>query len=171
MLSVKQGGIKYHFLRLWYIHSSLYTYIWTNYWWLKIYWGPRRHRGCLKKGETTDFDWLLSSCYYQGEVGEMSRRLETDYIQPQQTVPLFTEGKLKGSNIKSLPHFKMIKQMWPTQNIESVDINVCHAFPAINHVVCYGRPGCVYKQASFKLKILNTSCFMHKSNRLDVLPM
>ena len=42
--------------------------------------------------------------------------------------------------------------MWPTQNTESVDIKVCHAFPAINHVVCYRRSGCVYK-----LKIQNTS--------------
>ena len=87
----------------------------------------------------------------------MSRRLETDYIQPQQAVPLFTEGRLKGSNIKGLQHFKMIQRTWPTQNIELVDIEVCHAFPVINHVVCYGRPRCVYKLASFKLEIQNTS--------------
>ena len=47
--------------------------------------------------------------------------------------------------------------MWQTQNTESVDIKICHAFPAINHVVCYRRPGCVFKLASFKLKIQNTS--------------
>ena len=47
--------------------------------------------------------------------------------------------------------------MWPTQNTESVNIKICHAFPAINHVVCYWRPGCVYKLASFKLKTQNTS--------------
>ena len=33
----------------------------------------------------------------------MSRRLETDYIQPQQTVPLFTEGKVKGIEHKGSP--------------------------------------------------------------------
>ena len=47
--------------------------------------------------------------------------------------------------------------MWPTQNTESVDIKICHAFPAINRVVCYRRLGCVYKLAYFKLKIQNTS--------------
>ena len=46
--------------------------------------------------------------------------------------------------------------MWPTQNNESVDIKICHAFPTINHVVCYRRPGYVNKVASFKLKIQNT---------------
>ena len=87
----------------------------------------------------------------------MSRSLEADYIQPQQTVHLFTEGRLKGSSVKGLQHFKMIQRMWPTQNTESVDFKVCHAFSAINHVVCYRRPGCVYKLASFKLKIPNVS--------------
>ena len=47
--------------------------------------------------------------------------------------------------------------MWPTQNTESVDIKIWRAYPAINHVVSYRRPGCVYKLASFKLKIQNTS--------------
>ena len=40
-----------------------------------------------------------------GEVGVMSRWLETDHIQSQQTFPLFTEGRLKGSNVKDLQHF------------------------------------------------------------------
>ena len=41
----------------------------------------------------------------RGEVGEMNRWLETDHIQSQQTVPLFTKGRLKGSNVKGLQHF------------------------------------------------------------------
>ena len=57
-----------------------------------------------------------------GEVGEMSKRLKTDYIQPQQAVPLFTKKRLKGSNIKGLQHFEVIQGMWPTQNTKSVDI-------------------------------------------------
>ena len=47
--------------------------------------------------------------------------------------------------------------MWPTQNTESVDIKIFHAFPTINLMVCYRRPGCVNKLASFKLNIQNTS--------------
>ena len=38
----------------------------------------------------------------------MGRWLETDHIQPQQTVPLFTVGRLKGSNVKGLQHFKIV---------------------------------------------------------------
>ena len=93
----------------------------------------------------------------KGGVGEVSRKLKTDYIQPQQAVPLFTKGRLKGLNIKGLQHFKVIQGMWPTQNTESIDIEIHHAFPVIYHVVCYGRPGCVYKLASFKLEIQNMS--------------
>ena len=87
----------------------------------------------------------------------MSRCLEPDHIQPQQTVPLFTEWRLKGSNVEGLQHFKMILRMWPTQNTESVDIKIFHAFPTINHGVCYRRSDCVYKLVSFKLKIQNIS--------------
>ena len=47
--------------------------------------------------------------------------------------------------------------MWQTQNTASVDIKIWHAFPAIDNVGCYRRPGCIYKLASFKLKIQNTS--------------
>ena len=35
----------------------------------------------------------------------------------------------------------MKKQMWPTQNTESVNIEVCNTFPAINHVLRYRGPG------------------------------
>ena len=35
----------------------------------------------------------------------MNRGSDTDHIQSQQTAPLFTEGRLKGSNVKSLQHF------------------------------------------------------------------
>ena len=37
-----------------------------------------------------------------GVVVAKSRWLETNYIQSQQTIPLLTEGRLKGSNVKSL---------------------------------------------------------------------
>ena len=47
--------------------------------------------------------------------------------------------------------------MWPTLNTESFDIKICHAFPTINRVVCYRRPGYINKLTSFKLKIQNTS--------------
>ena len=47
----------------------------------------------------------------KGGIGEMSRRLETDYIQPQQPVSLFIEGRLKRSNVKGLQHFKIIQRM------------------------------------------------------------
>ena len=40
-----------------------------------------------------------------------SRWLETNYIQSQQTIPLFTEGRMKGSNVKSLKHFEMKRRM------------------------------------------------------------
>ena len=40
------------------------------------------------------------------EVGVMNRWLETDHIQSQQAVPLFTEGRLKGSNVKGLQLFR-----------------------------------------------------------------
>ena len=87
----------------------------------------------------------------------MSRRLKTDYIQPQQAVPLFKKGRLKVSNIKGLQHFEVIQGMWPIQNTESVDFEIHLAFPVIHSVVCYGRPGCVYKLTSFKPEIQNTS--------------
>ena len=87
----------------------------------------------------------------------MSRRLKTDYIQPQQAVPLFTKGRLKGSNIKGLQHFEVDQEMWPTQNTESVDIEIHHTFLVIYNVVCYGRRECVYELASFKHNIQNTS--------------
>ena len=38
----------------------------------------------------------------RGVVVAKSRWLETNYIQSQQTIPLFTEGRLKGSNVKSI---------------------------------------------------------------------
>ena len=38
----------------------------------------------------------------RGVVVAMSKWLETNYIQSQQTIPLFTEGRLKGSNVKSI---------------------------------------------------------------------
>ena len=38
----------------------------------------------------------------EGVVLAKSRWLETNYIQSQQTIPLFTEGRLKASNVKSL---------------------------------------------------------------------
>ena len=38
----------------------------------------------------------------RGVVIAMSRWLETNYIQSQQTIPLLTEGRLKVSNVKSL---------------------------------------------------------------------
>ena len=57
-----------------------------------------------------------------GVVVAMNRWLETNYIQSQETIPLFTEGRLKASNVKSLQHFEMKKRMWPTQNTESVNI-------------------------------------------------
>ena len=37
-----------------------------------------------------------------GVVVAMSRWLETNYIQSQQTIPLLSEGSLKGSNVKGL---------------------------------------------------------------------
>ena len=37
-----------------------------------------------------------------GVVVTMSRLVETNYIQSQQTIPLLTEGRFKGSNVKSL---------------------------------------------------------------------
>ena len=40
-----------------------------------------------------------------GVVVEMNRWSETDHIQSQQTVPLFTEGRLQGSNVKGHQHF------------------------------------------------------------------
>ena len=40
-----------------------------------------------------------------GGVGMMNRWSVTDHTQSQKTVPLFTEGRLKGSNIKGLQHF------------------------------------------------------------------
>ena len=41
----------------------------------------------------------------EGVVAERNRWSETDNIQSQRTVPLFTEGRLKGSNVKGLQHF------------------------------------------------------------------
>ena len=40
--------------------------------------------------------------HQEGVVVAMSRLLETNYMQSQQTIPLFTEGRLKASNVKSL---------------------------------------------------------------------
>ena len=45
----------------------------------------------------------------EGVVVAMSRWLEINHIQPQQSIPLFTEGRLKASNVKSLGHFEMKK--------------------------------------------------------------
>ena len=46
----------------------------------------------------------LGKIHKEGVVVEMNRWSETDHIQSQQTVPLFTEGRLKGSNVKGLQH-------------------------------------------------------------------
>ena len=56
----------------------------------------KKTRGKEKRGEKN----ALS-----GVVVERNRWSETDHIQSQHTVPLFTEGRLKGSNVKSLQHF------------------------------------------------------------------
>ena len=39
-----------------------------------------------------------------GVVVEMNRWSESDHIKSEQTVPLFTEGRLKGANVKGLQH-------------------------------------------------------------------
>ena len=58
--------------------------------------------------------------------GGSSNEQMTNYIQSQQTIP---EGSLEGSNVKILEHFEMKKRMWPTQNTESVNIEVCKHIP------------------------------------------
>ena len=66
-------------------------------------WGRGKKKNKLKKKFL-----ILKKSKKRWGVGEMSRCLETNHIRSQQTVPLFTEGKLKGSNVKGLQHFKMI---------------------------------------------------------------
>ena len=47
----------------------------------------------------------------------------------------------------------MKKRMWPTQNTESVNIEVGNTFPTIYHVLRYRGPGCICKLPSYKSKI------------------
>ena len=99
----------------------------------------------------------------------MSRRLKTDYIQPQHAVPLFTKGRLKGSNVKGLQHFEVIQGMWPIQNTESVDTEIHHTFPVIYYVVSYVFTS--WPLLSSRFNIWDGKCCWRKSNWPDASPM